>query len=371
MTRILFVDRDGTIIEEPADFQIDAYEKLRFVPGVIPAMLKLRDAGFEFVLVTNQDGLGTDSFPRETFDGPHALMQRILSSQGIVFREELIDESFPHENKPTRKPGIGLALHYLRDRSIDLAGSAMVGDRDTDIEFAANLGVRGFKLGPGLETWDSIAHALVDAPRAAVVERNTRETAIRVEVDLDRVAEPRIATGLGYFDHMLEQIGKHGGFALSLSCRGDLHIDEHHTVEDSALALGQALRQALADKRGIGRYGAAAESADGNAIDLAATGDILLPMDETIARAALDFSGRPYFVFDGTFPRERVGELPTELVTHFFRSLCETAGLNLNLAVRGDNAHHMVEACFKAVARALRQAIRRVGRDLPSTKGML
>lgn len=366
MTRILFVDRDGTIIEEPHDYQIDAYDKIRFLPNVIPALLKLRDAGYEFVLVTNQDGLGTESFPQADFDGPHALMQQVLASQGIVFREELIDTSFPHENKPTRKPGIGLALHYLRDRSIDLANSAMVGDRDTDIEFAANLGVRGFKLGPGLDTWDSIAHALADAPRIATVERNTRETRIRVEIDLDRSAEPRIRTGIGYFDHMLEQIGKHGGIALSLTCEGDLHIDEHHTVEDSALALGQALRQALGNKRGIGRYGADAEPADARG-----AADIVLPMDEALVRAALDLSGRAYFVFDGSFPRERVGELPTELVTHFFRSLCDAAGINLNLAVRGDNAHHMVEGCFKAVARALRQAVRREGRDLPSTKGTL
>lgn len=374
MTRILFVDRDGTLIEEPEDFQIDAYEKIRFLPDVIPAMLKLRDAGFQFVMVTNQDGLGTDSFPREDFTGPHELMMQVFASQGIVFREVLIDESFPHENKPTRKPGIELARHYLRDRSIDLDGSAMVGDRDTDIEFADNLGIRGFKLGPGLETWESIAHALVDAPRTAVVERNTKETRIRVALDLDRVAASDIHTGLGYFDHMLDQIGKHGGFLLSLRCEGDLHIDEHHTVEDSALALGQALRQAIADKRGIGRYGAAAEGAAGSVTDGEVDplrGGIVLPMDETLARAALDFSGRPYFVFDGVFPREKVGELPTELVTHFFRSLCETAGLNLNLAVRGDNAHHMVEACFKAFARALRQAIRREGRDLPSTKGTL
>lgn len=372
MTRILFVDRDGTLIEEPEDFQIDAYEKIRFVPGVIPAMLALRDAGFQFVMVTNQDGLGTESFPRDTFVGPHELMMQVFASQGIVFREVLIDESFPHENKPTRKPGIDLALHYLRDRSIDLDGSAMVGDRDTDIQFAENLGVRGFKLGPGLETWASIAHALVDAPRMAVVERNTRETRIRVELDLDRVATSEIHTGLGYFDHMLDQIGKHGGFFLALRCDGDLHIDEHHTVEDSALALGQALRQAIGDKRGIGRYGAAAENASesGGQVDHL-QGSIVLPMDETLARAALDFSGRPYFVFDGVFPREKVGELPTELVTHFFRSLCETSGLNLNLAVRGDNAHHMVEACFKAFARALRQAIRREGRELPSTKGAL
>ena len=372
MTRILFVDRDGTLIEEPEDFQIDSFAKLRFYPGVIPAMLMLRDAGFEFVMVTNQDGLGTDSFPRADFEGPHALMMQVFASQGISFREVLIDESFPHEGKATRKPGIGLVTHYLRDRSIDLDGSAMVGDRDTDIEFARNLGIRGFKLGPGLESWESIAHALVNAPRTSVVERNTRETRIRVEVDLDRVASSRINTGLGYFDHMLDQIGKHGGFYLALRCDGDLHIDEHHTVEDSALALGQALRQAIGDKRGIGRYGAAAEQTNETCgpSDLL-RGGIVLPMDETLARAVLDFSGRPYFVFDGAFPREQVGELPTELVTHFFRSLCETAGLNLHLCVRGENAHHMVEASFKAFARALRQAIRRQGNELPSTKGAL
>ncbi len=369
MTRILFVDRDGTLIEEPEDFQIDRYEKLRFVPGVIPALLKLRDAGFQFVMVTNQDGLGTDSFPHETFAGPHELMMQVFASQGIVFREVLIDASFPHENQPTRKPGIGLALHYLRDRAIDLDGSAMVGDRETDMQFARNLGVRGFMLGPGLPDWDAIAHELANAPRTARIERNTKETKIRVGVDLDRSAEPQARTGLGYFDHMLEQLGKHGGFALELGCEGDLHIDEHHTVEDCALALGQALKAALGDKRGIGRYGSAAQSGDD--ADAAPRIAIMLPMDETLAQAALDFSGRPHFVFDGQFPREKVGELPTELVPHFFRSLCETAGLNLHLAVRGDNAHHMVEACFKAVARALRQAIRRDGRELPSTKGTL
>jgi imidazoleglycerol-phosphate dehydratase/histidinol-phosphatase len=358
--RILFVDRDGTIIEEPADFQIDSYAKLRFVRGVIPAMLKLRDAGFQFVLVSNQDGLGTASFPRESFEGPHALMLQVLESQGIVFREQLIDESFEHEGKPTRKPGIGLLLPYLRDRGIDLANSAVVGDRDTDLQLAANLGCRGFKLAPGPDTWENIAHELVDAPRVANVERTTKETRVRVRVDLDRAADPDVATGLGFFDHMLEQLGKHGGFALQLSCAGDLHIDEHHTVEDSALALGQALKQALGDKRGIGRYG-----------DSAGTGAITLPMDETLAAAAVDFSGRPYFVFEGRFPRAEVGGLATELVPHFFRSLCETAGLNLHLQVRGENTHHMVEASFKAVARALRQAVRRQGRELPSTKGAL
>jgi imidazoleglycerol-phosphate dehydratase/histidinol-phosphatase len=358
--RILFVDRDGTIIEEPSDFQIDSYAKLRFVRGVIPAMLRLRDAGFQFVLVSNQDGLGTPSFPRAHFEGPHALMLQVLESQGIVFREQLIDESFEHEGKPTRKPGTGLLMPYLRDRGIDLANSAVVGDRDTDLQLAANLGCRGFKLAPGPDTWESIAHELADAPRTAIVERTTKETRVRVRIDLDRAADPEVATGLGFFDHMLEQLGKHGGFALQLSCAGDLHIDEHHTVEDSALALGQALKQALGDKRGIGRYG-----------DSSGTGAITLPMDETLAAAAVDFSGRPYFVFDGSFPRAEVGGLATELVPHFFRSLCETAGLNLHLQVRGENTHHMVEASFKAVARALRQAVRRQGTELPSTKGAL
>jgi imidazoleglycerol-phosphate dehydratase/histidinol-phosphatase len=357
MTPLLFVDRDGTLIEEPADFQIDRYEKLRFVPGVIPALLRLRDAGYQFVMVTNQDGLGTEAFPQQDFDGPHALMLQVFESQGIVFRDILIDRSLPAEGLPTRKPGVGLALPYLQDRTIDWARSAMVGDRETDDAFAGNLGIRAFRLRTpqfgGQWDWAGIAHVLANAPRAARVVRNTKETQIQVEVDLDRTGEPQVATGLGFFDHMLEQLGKHGGFAMSLRCDGDLHIDEHHTVEDSALALGQALREALGDKRGIGRYG------------------FTLPMDESLASAALDFSGRPYLVFDGSFARERVGELPTELVPHFFRSLCESAGLNLNLQVRGDNDHHKVEACFKATARALRQAIRREGSELPSTKGLL
>jgi imidazoleglycerol-phosphate dehydratase/histidinol-phosphatase len=354
---ILFVDRDGTLIEEPADFQIDAYEKLAFVEGVIPAMLRLRDAGYEFVIVTNQDGLGTEAFPQASFDGPHGLMLRIFESQGIRFRDTLIDTSYAHENAPTRKPNLGLVQPMLRDRGIDWSRSVMVGDRDTDLQFADNLGIRGFKLrspvfGEGVD-WAQIAHVLVDAPRTATVERNTKETRIAITVDLDREAEPRVSTGLGFFDHMLEQIGKHGGFALDIRCEGDLRVDEHHTVEDTALALGQALRQALGDKKGIARYG------------------FVLPMDESQASATLDWSGRPYLVFEGDFARERVGDLPTELVPHFFRSLCETAGLNLHLAVRGDNDHHKIEACFKAVARALRRSFVREGDALPSTKGAL
>ena len=357
MTPILFVDRDGTLIEEPADFQIDAYEKIRFVKNVIPAMLKLRDAGYQFVIVSNQDGLGSEGYPQESFDGPNNLMLQIFESQGIVFRDVLVDPSWPADNSPNRKPGLGMMVSYLQDRSIDWARSAMVGDRPTDNQFAENMKIRGFQLRTeqfgGQWDWESIAHELADAPRRATVQRDTKETRIRVFVDLDQVADSKIDTGLPFFDHMLDQIGRHGGFTLEVETKGDLHIDEHHTIEDTGLALGQALREALGNKRGIGRYG------------------FTLPMDETLASAALDFSGRPYFVFTGEFKRERVGDMPTELVPHFFRSLCDAGGLNLNLKVEGDNDHHKVEACFKALARALRQAIRKQGTELPSTKGAL
>nr|WP_147652073.1 histidinol-phosphatase [Vulcaniibacterium gelatinicum] len=406
---ILFVDRDGTLIEEPADFQVDDFRKLRFVPGCIPALLRLRDAGYQFVMVTNQDGLGTPAFPREAFEGPQALLMQLLESQGIVFREVLIDPSLPEENSPNRKPGIGMALHLLRDRSVDWSRSAVIGDRETDLEFARNLGVRGFKLrtprfGDG-DDWATIAHLLADAPRIARVERRTRETTIAVDVDLDREAEPRVRTGLGFLDHMLEQLGKHGGFALTVQTEGDLHVDEHHTVEDTAIVLGQALREALGDKRGIQRFGwsgrfhpgiaqtspaqaqpepapdgssespldprSAHPCADETPIASEFRYGFTLPMDEALASAALDVSGRAHFQFEGAFRRERVGDLPTELVPHFFRSLCDAAGFTLHLTVRGDNDHHQVEACFKVVARALRQALRREGDALPSTKGVL
>jgi len=357
MTPILFVDRDGTLIEEPADCQIDACDKLRFVAGVVPALLRLRDAGYQFVIVSNQDGLGTQRFPREAFDGPHRLMLQVFESQGIAFRDVLIDDSLPEHNSASRKPGIGMVLPYLRDRGIDWQRSAMVGDRDTDMAFARNLDIRGFQLQTpqfgGQWDWAGIAHALVDAPRRASVRRATRETRVRVQLDLDMAAAPQVATGLPFFDHMLDQLGQHGGFALDVATEGDLQVDEHHTVEDTALALGQALREALGDKRGLQRYG------------------FTLPMDEALASAALDLGGRPYLAFDGTFRRERVGDLPTELVPHFFRSLCDAAGMTLHLRVRGENDHHQVEACFKAVARALGQAIRRDGAALPSTKGVL
>ena len=351
--KILFVDRDGCLIDEPADEQIDSYEKLSLLPGVIAALQRIVAAGYELVMVTNQDGLGTERFPQASFDGPHDLLMRIFSSQGVHFREVLIDRSFPHDGLDTRKPGVGMMREYLADDGWIRADSAMVGDRETDLQFAANMGVHGFRVGPKGIGWDEIAHQLLDRPRVAEITRNTKETRIKVHVDLDRQADPIIHTGLGFFDHMLEQIGKHGGFALQLICEGDTKVDEHHTMEDSALALGQALRQALGDKRGIARYG------------------FTLPMDESQASAALDLSGRPYFVFDGQFPRERVGDVPTELVPHFFRSLCDTLGANLHLTVKGENAHHMVEGCFKATARVLRQAIRREGDELPSTKGAL
>jgi imidazoleglycerol-phosphate dehydratase/histidinol-phosphatase len=351
--KILFVDRDGCLIEEPPDGQIDRFDKLALLPGVVAALQRFVAAGYELVMVTNQDGLGTPSLPEEAFAGPHALLLQILASQGIRFLEVLIDRSFASEGRDTRKPGVGLTRHYLVDDSWSRALSLMIGDRETDLVFAANMGVRGVRIGPAGLSWAEATHQVLDLPRTASVKRYTKETRIDVAVDLDAVAEPVARTGLGFFDHMLEQLGKHGGFTLRLTCDGDTGIDEHHTVEDCALALGQALRQALGDKRGIGRYG------------------FSLPMDESAATARLDLSGRPYFVFEGTFPRERVGEVPTELVPHFFRSLCETLGANLHLEVTGDNAHHMVESCFKVVARTLRQALRREGMELPTTKGTL
>jgi imidazoleglycerol-phosphate dehydratase/histidinol-phosphatase len=351
--KLLFVDRDGCLIEEPADEQIDSFEKLSLLPGVVAALQRFVASGYELVMVTNQDGLGTERFPEPSFTGPHELLLRIFESQGVRFREVLIDRSFPADGLDTRKPGVGLVRHYLADDDWSRAASLMVGDRETDLQFAANLGVRGWRVGPHGINWTELAHQVLDAPRVAQITRRTKETRITVGVNLDQVAEPKVHTGLGFFDHMVEQLGKHGGFALTLNCEGDIHIDEHHTIEDCALALGTALKQALGDKRGIGRYG------------------FTLPMDETQASAALDLSGRPYFVFEGKLPRDQVGQMPTELLPHFFRSLCETLGANLHLSVRGENAHHMIEACFKAVARCLRQAIRREGSDLPSTKGAL
>ena len=362
--KILFVDRDGTLIIEPPDQQIDAYEKFRLVPGAIGALRRLVDAGYELVMVSNQDGLGTASFPEDTFVGPQRLLLDILAGEGIAFREILVDRSFAHEHLPTRKPGVGLVRHWLGDGALDRARSAVIGDRDSDLELAANMGLRGFRIDANLG-WRDIAAALLDAPRRAHVERNTRETRIVVDVDLDAAPRGRAATGIGFFEHMLEQLGVHGGFALDLRCEGDLHVDEHHSVEDCAIAIGQALRIALGERRGIARYGFDRSDAQASTIAFA------LPMDESRAEVALDLSGRAWFVFEGTFPRDAVGALPSELVPHFFRSLADALGATLHLRVVGENAHHMIEACFKAVGRALRQAIRVEGTQIPSSKGVL
>lgn len=350
---ILFIDRDGCLIVEPPDEQVDSFAKLRLMPGVIPALIRLRDAGYRFVMVTNQDGLGTDRFLEEDFRGPHQLLMEILSSQGIEFEAVRIDRSLPEDAAPTRKPGLGLVTDYLADPGWDRRRSAVIGDRDTDMELAAHMGLPGHRVGPGGRGWEEIAAALLDQPRTAEVVRDTRETGVRAAVNLDRPGPIRIATGIGFFDHMLEQLAAHGGFALELECTGDLAVDEHHTVEDCALATGSALDQALGDRAGIGRYG------------------FVLPMDEALAQVAVDLSGRPYYVQDGEFPRQSVGGLHTEMVGHFFRSLAQTLRAAIHLQVRGDNTHHMVEACFKGVGRALRPALARQGADMPSTKGLL
>jgi imidazoleglycerol-phosphate dehydratase / histidinol-phosphatase len=348
---VLFVDRDGTLIEEPPDFQVDSLEKVRLLPHVVSCLLELQRAGYRLVMVTNQDGLGGERYPQQRFDLVQQFVLHLFSSQGIEFERIFVCPHFEHEGCGCRKPRTGLVTDYLQDTAPDLTRSAMVGDRETDLQFARNLGIRGFRLQGAAVDWPSIVHVLLT--RQASIHRKTRETDIRVEVELDSAGPCAIHTGIGFLDHMLEQLAKHGGFRLTLRCQGDLHIDEHHTVEDCALALGEALREALGDKRGIGRYG------------------FLLAMDESSAQVAIDLSGRPYFVFEGQFAREQVGELPTELVPHFFRSLAQTLGAALQITVRGDNTHHMIEACFKGVGRALRPALRREGHDLPSTKGAL
>jgi imidazoleglycerol-phosphate dehydratase/histidinol-phosphatase len=335
----LFIDRDGTLIEEPADRQVDSLAKVRFMPGVFAALAEAARRGYRLVMVTNQDGLGGALFPHAAFAEAQQFILDTFSSQGITFEAVF---------------AWGLVQQYLRASEVDLAASAVIGDRDTDLEFAANLNVRGISVrrhGAPHETWAAALQELI-ARRAQLV-RETNETRVEVRVNLDAALPLQIATAIGFFDHMLAQLARHGGFALELSCRGDLDIDEHHTVEDCALALGAALRRALGSKAGIARYG------------------FLLPMDEAEARVALDLSGRAFAQFSGRFPRETVGALPTELVPHFFRSLAEALGAAIHVSVTGENTHHMIEACFKGVGRALRQALRREGTELPSTKGVL
>ena len=354
--KVLFVDRDGTLNVEPDDKQVDSLEKVTLVRGVIPALIALQNDGFHFVMVTNQDGLGTDAFPAPDFEICQTHIIGLFASQGIVFDEIFVCPHFEADACECRKPRTGLLTKYLAEHSLDLERSAVIGDRETDVQLAANIGIKGYLLNPDgsyQQTWDGIRADLMSGDRSSTVKRQTRETTIAVSVNLDETLPIDISTGIGFYDHMLEQVAKHGGFSLRLECAGDLEVDEHHTVEDTAICLGQALRQALGDKRGIGRYG------------------FLLPMDESEAQVSIDLSGRAAFRFKGQFSRDEVGEMSTEMVPHFFQSLAESLGAALHIRVKGKNNHHMIEACFKSVGRALRQAIRIEGSELPSTKGVL
>lgn len=349
---VAFLDRDGTLIEEPEDFQVDALWKVRLLDGVIPALIRLRDAGYRLVLVSNQDGLGTDSFPAQDFQIVHDFVLALFSTQGIQFEAEFICPHFESEACDCRKPRTGMLTRYLAENDIDLERSFVVGDRETDIQLARNLGVRGFML-DGERSWSAIVGEILSGFRRATATRATSETRVKVMVDLAVDGPVKADTGIGFYDHMLEQVGRHAGISLVVRCRGDLDVDEHHTVEDVALTLGEALSQALGARTGIGRYG------------------FLLPMDEAEAKVAVDLSGRPYAVFEGNLGRSEVGGLPTELVPHFFRSLSESLGAAIHVAVAGENTHHMVESAFKGLGRCLRQAVAVEGGGVPSTKGVL
>ena len=353
---LLFIDRDGTILREPEDEQIDSFEKFHFVPGAISALRFLRqNTDYRFVMVSNQDGLGTPSYPEADFWPTHHLMLEILEGEGVTFDDILIDRSFPEDNLPTRKPGTAMLTKYM-DGSYDLAHSFVIGDRESDAQLAKNLGCQAVILDPSMaNSWQKAVDLIYAGPRVASVVRTTKETDISVSVNLDGTGRSNIFTGLGFFDHMLEQIAKHGSIDLNIQVKGDLHVDEHHTIEDTALALGEALLKALGDKRGIERYG------------------YTLPMDDCLCSVALDFGGRPWLVWDAEFHRERVGEMPTEMFLHFFKSLSDAARINLNIKAEGKNEHHKIEGIFKALARAIRMAVRRDINhlQLPSSKGVL
>ena len=356
MKRILFIDRDGTLVEEPHDEQVDAIEKIRFKPGVFRWLSFLREkTDFRFVMVSNQDGLGTPAFPEDTFWPSHNFILESLRGEGTTFDDILIDNHFPEDNAPTRKPQTGLVAKYMDDPDYDIAGSYVIGDRETDRLFAQNIGCKAIILDGSATTWQQAAETIFAGERTAEVQRTTKETNIHVRLTLDGSGEADIQTGLGFFDHMLEQIARHGQMDLLIHTQGDLNVDEHHTIEDTALALGECLLKALGSKRGIERYGFA------------------LPMDDCHAQVCLDFGGRPWLVWHTEFHREYVGDVPTEMFFHFFKSLSDAARMNLYIEAEGDNEHHKAEAIFKALARALRAAVRRdvYHYELPSTKGLL
>ena len=361
MKKVLFIDRDGTlVIEPPIDYQLDSLEKLEFYPGVFRWLSKIaEETDFELVMVTNQDGLGTSSFPEVDFWPAHNKMMTALENEGIVFSEVLIDRSFPEENSPTRKPRTGLLTPYLYGK-YDLASSFVIGDRDSDMELAENLGSRGIYLGAGnaratlcTTSWKEIYTYLTQQPRTSCKTRKTHETNIDVSLTLEGSGKGNIDTGLGFFDHMLEQISRHGGVDLDIQVHGDLHVDEHHTIEDVAIVLGQCFAEALGNKKGIERYG------------------FLLPMDDCLAQVAIDFGGRSWLVWDVDFQREKIGDVPTEMFVHFFKSFSDGAQCNLNIKAEGENAHHKIESVFKGFARAIHMAIRKTGTQIPSTKGVL
>ena len=356
MKKVLFIDRDGTLIKEPEDEQIDAFEKLVFVEGVFRNLAFIRkNLDFEFVMVSNQDGLGTESFPEDTFWPVHNFILQTLKGEGIEFDNILIDRHFPADNHPCRKPGTGMLTEYIDNPEYDLAGSYVIGDRETDAQLAENLGCKALILGKEGMDWEKIAELLFAGERVAKMVRTTKETDITVRLNLDGTGKCDIKTGLGFFDHMLEQIGRHGMMDLYVRCNGDLDVDEHHTIEDTGIVLGECIARALGDKRGIERYGYS------------------LPMDDCLAQVCLDFGGRPWLVWDAEFKREKVGEMPTEMFHHFFKSVSDAARINLNIKAEGTNEHHKIEGIFKAFARSIRMAVKRdiYHYQLPSTKGAL